>query len=72
MLSFFFLCPITKKKRIPYNAEKRKKGFENGFQDRKRESKLKITKKMLEDDVDIEFIVKYTQLSIEQIGKLEK
>ncbi len=48
--------------------EENKRIFRNG----KKEGKLETAKKMLKEDVSIEFIMKVTELSKEEINKLKK
>ena len=46
-------------------------GYENGKQDGEKSKQLEIAKKMLDDGFDIQNIIKYTGLSIDEINDLK-
>ena len=47
-------------------------GFEEGKAEGRKDEKIEIAKSMLEDNIPIEIIAKFTKLSIEEIEQLKK
>ncbi len=48
------------------------KGYEEGKAEGRKDEKIEIAKSMLEDNIPIETIAKFTKLSIEEIEQLKK
>ena len=61
---------MLEKEELGYEQGKTK-GLAKGLKQGKEESNLIIAKKMLEDDVEIPTIAKYTDLSIKEINALK-
>ena len=58
--------------KLAYEEDGHKKGLEQGFADGANHEKREIAKSMLNDNLPFDVISKYTNLSFEEIKKIEK